>query len=171
MLVFASIFGFGFIILIFNLIFGGDGDVDVTTDVGIDTHGPGILNVRMVALLMVGFGAAGFGVRVTTSASMFQASLAGIGGAAVVGAIGYLIIRAFYASQVSSTISDNDIIGQTGNLIDAIQDDKYGQVSCVVRGREITYLARSVDGKSIDRNAPVRIIGKTANIVSVERLS
>jgi len=174
MLIFATIFGVGFVILIINLIFGADHDVDTGADVGIGHdvdgggHGPSIFSLRIISLLLVGFGAVGFGFRATTDMSMFQSSMAGIAGAIAMGAFGYLIIRMFYASQTSSTISDQDIIGLTGNLIDAIHGDQNGQVSCIVRGREITYLARSADGQSINRGAPVRIVEKAGSVVIVK---
>jgi membrane-bound ClpP family serine protease len=175
MLIFASIFGVGFLVLIISMVFGTDHDVDVgggDADFGHDvsdaTHGPSVFSFRIISLLLVGFGAVGFGFRATTSLSMFQSSMAGIGGAVAVGALGYLIIRMFYSSQTSSTISDQDIIGLTGNLIDAIHGDQNGQISCIVRGREITYLARSVDGQSINRGASVRIIEKAGSIVVVK---
>lgn len=172
MLIFATIFGVGFVILILNLIFGADHDIDTGVDIGHDIdgggHGPSIFSLRIISLLLVGFGAVGFGFRATTDMTMFQSSMAGIGGAIVMGAFGYLVIRMFYASQTSSTISDQDIIGLTGNLIDAIHGDQNGQVSCIVRGREITYLARSADGQSMNRGTPVRIIEKTGSIVIVK---
>ena len=173
MLIFASIFGVGFLSLILGLIFGGDGDVDDDTDLGGDAHdgsdGPSIFSIRMVSLLMVGFGSVGFGARATTDWTMFQSSMAGVGGAIVIGIAGFLVIRAFYASQASSTIADHDIVGVTANLIDAIDGAGNGQVACVVRGREITFLARSVDGQSIPRGVPVRIVGKSGSRVTVER--
>jgi membrane-bound ClpP family serine protease len=174
MLIFATIFGIGFAILIINLIFGGDADteadvdMDMDHDVGAGGHGPSVFSMRIISLLLVGFGAVGFGFRATTDFSMFQSSMAGIGGAVAIGALGYLIIRMFYSSQTSSTIFDGDIIGQTANLIDAINADQNGQVSCIIRGREITYLARSLDGSSIERGVPVRIVEKTGNIVIVK---
>jgi membrane protein implicated in regulation of membrane protease activity len=172
MLIFASIFGVGFLILLLSLIFGGDSDVDADVDMDVDIdadgHGHAIFNTKMVSLLMVGFGSVGFGVRATTEATMFQSSLAGIGGAVVIGAIGYFIIRAFYASQESSTIADQDLIGHNANLIDAIKDNQTGQVACIIRGREITFLARSIDGKAIDKSVPVSIVSKSGNIVTVK---
>ena len=175
MLIFASIFGVGFLILIISLIFGHDTDVDagidMDHDVGGDAHGPSIFSIKMVSLLMVGFGAVGFGMRATTDLTMFQSSLAGVGGAIAVGAIGYFILRMFYASQASSTISDQDILGVDGNLIDGINHDQNGQVACVVRGREMTFLARSHDSQSIRRGTPVRIVGKSGSIVTVKEIS
>lgn len=166
MVMFITIFVVGFVILLLSMIFGHDGDVDA--DVDHPGHGPSIFSVKMVALILVGFGGGGFGLRATTDAGMFAASMAGVGGAFVMGLIGWFILRAFYTSQASSTITDQDIIGSTGNLIDGIVEDGRGQVSCVLRGREITFLARSKDGQSIKRGVPVTIVAKTANTVTVE---
>jgi membrane-bound ClpP family serine protease len=170
MVIFATIFGIGFTILIFSLIFGQDVDADADIDGDVDGgHGPSIFSVKMIALLMVGFGSLSFGVRATTDSTMFVSSMVGIGGAVAVGAIGYFIIRAFYASQSSSTITDRDIVGSTATIIDAIPEKGNGQISCIIRGREITFLARSQDGRTIERGAPVRVISKTANVVMVEK--
>jgi len=91
-----------------------------------------------------------------------------VGGALAIGAIGYFIIRLFYASQGSSTISDSDIIGRDAYVLDAIAGGQNGQAVCVIRGREITFLARASDGGSIARNVPVRITSKSGSIVTVE---
>jgi membrane protein implicated in regulation of membrane protease activity len=169
MLIFATIFGVGFLLLIISLIFGHDFDHDV--DSGIDHDGgPSIFSVKMISLLMVGFGAGSFGVRATSNATMLQASIAGIGGAVIIGAVGYAIIRAFYTSQASSTITNQDIVGCEATLIDAISQSGNGQVSCILKGREMTYLARSSDGQSIARGTPVRIISRSGNVVTVEPL-
>jgi membrane protein implicated in regulation of membrane protease activity len=167
-IIFATLFCIGFLLLIFSLIFGHDFDHDVDHGFDGDAHGPSIFSVRMIALLMVGFGAVSFGFRATTKATMFQSSMAGVGGAIVIGAVGYLIIRAFYVSQASSTITNQDIVGCTATLIDAISEKDNGQVSCILRGREITYLARSKDGKSIAKGTPVKIISRSGNFVTVE---
>lgn len=176
MLIFATIFGVGFVLLIVNLIFGHDmdhgydhdasGGLDHDTDTSM--HGPSVFSIRVISLLMVGFGALSFGVRATTSASMFVASMAGIGGAVVIGGVGYFIIKAFYMSQASSTVTDRDIVGCDGTLLDAISENGLGQITCVLRGREMTYLARSKDGLAIPRGAQVRVISKSGNAVIVE---
>jgi membrane-bound ClpP family serine protease len=170
MIIFATIFGIGFTILIFSLIFGHDVEADADIDGDVDGgNGPSVFSVKMIALLMVGFGALSFGVRATTDSTMLVSSLAGVGGAAVVGAVGYVIIRVFYSSQASSTITDRDIVGCVATLIDAIPENGSGQVSCIIRGREITFLARSQDGQMIERGTSVRVLSKTANVVFVEK--
>jgi len=171
MVIFVVIFGVGFAILLISLIFGGDAEIDADVDFDADMgHGPSIFSVKMAALLMVGFGATGFGFRATTDYTMFQASMAGVAGALILSTIGYLILRVFYTSQASSTVTDSDIIGQNANLIDMIDNGGKGQVSCMIRGREFTFLARSTDGKPIKKGALVKIVGKTGNIVSVEKI-
>lgn len=167
MIIFATIFGLGFVILIFNLIFGHDFDTDVDIDAS-DLMGPSIFSLKMIALLMVGFGATSFALHATTRSSMMQSSLAGIGGAVVIGAIGYLIIRAFYVSQASSTITDQNVLGCDANVIDTIPAEGNGQITCIVKGREITFLARSSDGTEIAKGTPVNIKLKTGNVVTVE---
>jgi len=168
MAIFATIFGVGFLVLIFSLIFGHDVDGDIDHDFDHPEAGPSIFSVKMIALLMVGFGSMSFGIRATTDASMLVASMAGVGGAAVIGGIGYFIIRAFYSSQASSTITDSDIIGCIATLIDAIPENGNGQISCMLRGREITFLARSKSGQAIARGNTVKVISKAGNIVTVE---
>ena len=168
MMIFISIFAVGFVILLISMIFGHDGDFDADADTDSFDHGPSIFSVKLIALIMVGFGAGGFGLRATTDAGMFAASMTGVAGSLIVGLFGYLILRAFYRSQASSTIEDGDIVGSSGNLLDGIVGDGRGQVACVLRGREITFLARSKDGGSIKRGTPVRIVSKTAGVVTVE---
>jgi membrane-bound ClpP family serine protease len=172
MVIFATIFGIGFVILLLNLIFGADTDADFDTDgaEGPDVGGgPSIFSFKMASLLMVGFGAFGFGMRATTDVSMFWASMVGCGGALLVAIAGYVILRIFYTSQASSTITDRDIIGSDANLIDSIPANGNGQVACVVRGRECTFIARTSDGSTLDRGLPVRIVAKSGSIVTVVR--
>ncbi len=167
MIIFASIFGVGFIILAISMFFG-EHDIDANADIDTDTGGPNIFSIKMVALLMVGFGAVGFGLLSTTEASMFQSSLGGVAGAVALGLIGWVIMKGFYASQASSTIQDEEVVGKPANLIDAIAQNRNGQVACIIKGREITFLARSHDGRPIARGIPVKIVGKTGNIVTVQ---
>ena len=173
MILFATIFGVGFILLLSSLIFGhddvGGGDFD-HADFDHDTHGPSIFSLKMIALLMVGFGAMAFGIRATTEASMFTASMGGVGGAVVVGILGYLIIRALYMSQASSTITDDKVIGVSATILDAIPENGRGQIVCVVFGREITFMARSKDNSAISKNEQVRVLSKTGNTVVVEKI-
>ena len=169
MLIFATIFGIGFLILLFSMIFGHDSDMHIDSgDFDTDLSGPSIFSVKMFALLMVGFGAAGFGLRATTDYSMLQSTVGGVGGAVSVGSYGYFILRVFYTSQETSTISDADLIGHTAQLIDAIGEGTNGQIACIIRGREITYLARTQDRTTIAKGTQVKIISKTGNIVTVK---
>jgi membrane-bound ClpP family serine protease len=161
-LIFATIGGIGFVLLLANLIFGGDADHDI------DHSGPSIFSIRMIALLMVGFGCGGYGIRAATDASMLLSTVAGLGGALVVGLLGYALIRMFYTSQASSTVTDQDIIGNEATLLDAVPKDGVGQISCTVHGREITYMARSSDGKPIKKGARVRVVRRSGPSVTVE---
>ncbi len=170
MIIFATVFGVGFAILLTSLVFGGDAEVDVDVDTDIGFQGPSIFSLKMLSLLMVGFGAVGFGVRSTTDWTMFQASMTGIGGAVGVGLMGYFILKLFYSSQASSTIIDQHMTGAQGHVIDTITGTNYGQVTFSVRGREITFMARSNDSNTIEKRTPVKIVSKTGNIVTVTEI-
>ena len=172
MLIFVSIFGMGAIVLIFNLVFGHDTDSDLSGGGDIDgADGPSVFSARMISLLLIGFGAVGFGMRTTTDASMAISSLAGLAGAIVMGGIGFVILRAFYSTQASSTVTDRDVVGSTGHLTDAIPEGKLGQMSCEVRGQSVTFIARSDGNRAISRGAQVQIIGKSGGTVTVKELN
>ncbi|MGB5106825.1 MAG: hypothetical protein WBP29_00245 [Candidatus Zixiibacteriota bacterium] len=172
MLLFASIGILGFAILLVSLIFGHDSDHDFAdTDHGglsDGDGGPSIFSVKMFAIEMVGFGVTGFGVLAGTDFSMLAASLLGLGGALVMGLIGFTIIKSVWKQQASSTIMRSDIIGAVGHLIDAVQQNGVGQVACSVRGREDTYIARTKDGHAIPLGTTVKIVDKIGQHVIVE---
>ncbi len=163
MVVFATIGILGFAILLLSLLFGHDHDHDFSGhdhDGSDSNEGPSIFSVKMFAVEMVGFGVTGFGVRAGTDLSSVWASVAGLGGAAVMGIIGYTIIKSVWSQQATSTITKADIIGASGRLIDAIPRDGVGQIACSVRGREDTYLARTQDGHAIPHGRTVKIVDK-----------
>lgn len=170
-MVFATIGIFGFAILLLSLLFGHDHDHDFSDHDHDGAHdgdkGPSIFSVKMLAIVMVGFGIAGFGISAGTDWSMLAASLCGIGGAVVMGFLGYTVIKTIWSQQASSTITKSDIIGAVGRLIDAIGKDSVGQVACNVRGREDTYMAKTEDGHAIPLGATVKIIDKVGQYVIV----
>lgn len=119
---------------------------------------------------MVGFGGTGFGFQTGTDWSTAMVTLAACGGAFVMGALGYLIIKSFWTQQTSSTIKAADIIGCTGRLIDAIPQNGIGQVEYPVRGRQDTSLARTSDGHAIPVGRTVKIVEKSGQHVIVEEV-
>lgn len=172
MLLFATIGILGFTLLLISLIFSHDHDHDFADHdhpgISDGEGGPSVFSVKMFAVEMVGFGVTGFGVKAGTDWSTLVASLCGIGGALVMGAVGFVIIKSVWRQQASSTITRADIIGSTGRLIDAVPADGVGQVACSVRGREDTYLARTKDGHAIALGRTVKVIDKVGQHVIVE---
>ncbi len=172
MLLFASIGLLGFAILLISLMFGTDHDHDFSghdhDTVSDGDGGPSVFSVKMFAIEMVGFGVTGFGVLAGTDLSMLVASLFGLGGAVVMGLLGFMIIKSIWKQQASSTITRTDIIGAIGHLIDAVPANGVGQVACSVRGREDTYIARTKDGHAIPLGTTVKIIDKVGQHVIVE---
>lgn len=172
MLLFATIGILGFAILLISLLFGHDQDHDFAdqdhSGSADSDSGPSIFSVKMFAIEMVGFGVTGFGIMAGTDWSMLVASVFGLGGAAIMGLLGYAVISSIWKQQASSTITRSDIIGAVGRLIDAVPQDGVGQVACSVRGREDTYMARTKDGHSIPLGRTVKIVDKIGQHVIVE---
>jgi membrane-bound ClpP family serine protease len=165
----------GFVVLFLVLITGGDHDVEHEVDVGheIDTgdidHGPSLISIKMLCLIAIGFGVAGAiakynGGNITTS------SIWGIGGAAVLGAIGYFLLGIFYRSQASSTITDRDYLGITGRLTVGIPEGGKGQMICVLGGRTFTLTAQSKNEEEIAVNSAVKVVEKIGDTVIVEKI-
>lgn len=170
MLLFATIGILGFAILLISLFFSHDHDFsspdnDIISD---GDGGPSIFSVKILAIAMVGFGVTGFGIIAGTNFTMVMASLFGIGGALVMGIIGFTIIKTIWKQQASSTITRSDIIGSVGRLIDAIPANGVGQIACSVRGREETFMAQTKNGQAIPLGHTVKIIDKVGQHVIVE---
>ncbi len=169
MLFFGVIFLIGFIVAIVTFAFGGDTDSDVSDGGDGDASGytPNVLSVKMISLLVTGFGIVGFCAR-ANGVSYPWSSFAGIGGAVFLGFFGYLIMAFFYRQQSSSTATEIDLIGAIGTVSDPIPDKGVGQVSCIIRNNPISYLARSKSQKRIEKGAQVKILSRASGCVYVE---
>ena len=169
---FIIIGGLGFLILLISAVFGHDHDHDFADHDHDGMHdgdkGPSVFSIKMFAIAMVGFGGTGFGFQTGTDWPTSLVTLAACGGALVMGALGYVIIKSFWGQQTSSTVKASDIIGCTGRLVDAIPQNGVGQVECPVRGRQDMFLARTNDGHAIASGRTVKIIEKSGQHVIVE---
>ena len=162
----------GSLIVVVILILGSDHDIGVDHDVdlGADLDGgsPGVVSIKVISLAVCGWGVAG-AIAKYHGATMWQSSLYGLIGAAILGAIGYLFLLAFYRSQASSTVTDSDYEGLRGRVITTIRENGLGEITCTVRGRTFSMMARSEDDKSIASDALIEVVRKVGNVVIVRK--
>lgn len=171
MLVFLSIAGICFLVLIVSLIFGGDGDFEVDhsldfdggadldggTDLDAGDGGPGWFNINVIAVFGTVFGAVGSIARAYKLSDPWT-----YGSALVCGLLlAYLVrkfISLFYSQQATSTYSVKSLEGKTGTVTLGILAGKTGQVTVEYGESYITKSARSVDGSEIKQGESVVVV-------------
>lgn len=160
LIIFLAIGGIGFLFLMVSLVIGDlfeafdfDFDADFDGDGGAEI---GILDTRVISVFLTAFGfvsaaALKFGL------SVFASSALGIGSGILFGALifgfGYLL----HTQQASSSVSERDLIGRTAKVVVAIKPGTVGQISCQIGEERVEKLARTRDGKEIERGATVFI--------------
>jgi hypothetical protein len=162
----------GAIGLIFLLISFVVGDVfeALGFDFGLDaSHDFGVFDSRVIAVFLAAFG--GFGaIGATLSYGAFGGSLFGLLGGVALGAIVFYFGKLLYSQQSSSSVSTEDLIGRTAQVVVGIKPGALGQISCRVGEERVEKLARTTNGEEIKAGQLVRIesIGSDSVIVSVE---
>jgi membrane protein implicated in regulation of membrane protease activity len=175
MTIFLIIGGIGFLFLLITLIMGDIFDA-LGGNISLDTsHDFGIFDSRVIAVFLTAFG--GFGlIAASVGYGGAMSSIFGLLGGMVFGAIVFYFGKFLYSQQSSSSVSSNDLIGRTAQVIVNIKPDQLGQISCRVGEERVEKLARTAGGEEIKAGQIVRIesIGSDSVIVSVdtgERLS
>ena len=175
MTIFLVIGGLGFLFLLISLVVGDIFEA-VGFDFGLDTsHDFGIFDSRVIAIFLTAFG--GFGtIAVSLGWGAAGGSLFGLLGGFAFGAIVFYFGKLLYSQQSSSSVSAEDLIGRTAQVVVNIKPDGLGQISCLIGEEKVEKLARTVSGEEIKAGQLVRIdsIGSDSVIVSVdngERLS
>jgi membrane protein implicated in regulation of membrane protease activity len=169
MLVFAVIGLVGFFFLIVSALFGGDAGHDM--DHGVDhDHGgaPSWFSTRVIAMFLTGFGATGAIARSYELSYPLSAALGLVTGL-VVGAAGFQLIHFFMRQQASSTVQEDDMVGQLGSVTVAIPPNGIGQVVLEVKGRRVFPSARATTAAAIDEGVQVKVVRSSGSQVVVER--
>lgn len=169
MTIFLIIGGLGFLFLLFSLLVG-----DVFDALGMDfnldaSHDFGIFDSRVIAVFLTAFG--GFGVIAATLGwGAVGSSLFGLLGGLVFGAIVFYFGKLLYSQQSSSSVSNEDLLGRTAQVIVNIKPDQLGQISCNIGEERVEKLARTLNGEELKAGQLVRIesIGSDSVIVSVD---
>jgi membrane protein implicated in regulation of membrane protease activity len=156
MIVFMTIGGIGFVLLLVALLlgevfeaFGGDADADGDGgDIDHGDGGPSVLSFRFIACFITGFGGGGsigyyYGLGYVLSSGI------GLGSAVVLAGILYLIVKVLYKQQASSNVNMADLVGQIGTLSVAIPSGGVGQILLTFKGSSVSQMARSEDGTAI----------------------
>ncbi len=174
LVVFFSIFLGGLTFSVFSLLFGGDADHDLdvadhdahfdadhsaeaTGDDVHDVHAPGVLSVRGISLMMVGFGGVAFIIQYYTEKILFAAVGGVLSGWLFAFAL-MLLLKLFYSQQSSSQVSATEIVGAYGIVSVSIPDGgDLGEVQLNVAGNQMNKPATSSTGDGISRNTRVRV--------------
>ncbi len=177
MTIFLAIGGLGFLFLLVSFIVGDIFDaIGFDFDMNLDAnHDFGVFDSRVIAIFLTAFG--GFGaIGVSLGYGALAGSLFGILGGVAFGALVFYFGRFLYRQQSSSSVTEEDLIGRTAQVVVAIHPNQIGQISCRVGEERVERIARARDGAEIKAGQTVFIeeITGDAVIVSVddgERLS
>ena len=177
MLIFISIAIAAFIIAVGSFMFGHDHDFDHDHDHG-GGHGDhdagsgeatiSIFSTKVIATLLMGFGAAG-AIAIHYGASTVIASLVGLGSGVVLGGIMYFSLELIYRQQCDSLVPTSAAIGRTGMVTVSIGDGTSGEVGINLDGDYRTFTASSTDGKAIAKGQTIQVVKTMGSHVVVER--
>lgn len=169
MTIFLVIGGLGFLFLLISLIVGDIFDA-FGANLSLDTsHDFGIFDSRVIAVFLTAFGGFGaIGAQLGWGAGF--GSLFGLLGGVFFGAIVFYFGKLLYSQQSSSSVTAEDLIGRTAQVVVNIKPNQLGQISCNIGEERVEKLARTTSGEELRAGQLVRIdsIGSDSVIVSVE---
>ncbi len=173
---FLTILGAGLVYILTTSILGQFfGGHDGTHDGGHDGHDNdsshstiSIFSPKIIAIFMVGFGAAGT-LSTHYGADVVIGTLVGVLGGGALGGLAFLGLRLLYSQQASSDIHISDAQGLTGSVLIDVPAVGAGEVGLSVRGQYLTYFARS-QGIPIPRQTRVTVQSVDGNTLVVSPL-
>lgn len=155
--VFLAIAAVGFVFLLISLLIGDIFDsfgFDVNVDGGAEGHA--LLDSRVLSMFVTAFGGIG-AIGIQMGLSIVASSLLGLAGGILLGGLISLFGRFLYKQQSSSSVTTNQLVGRSAQVIVAIPPGSLGQVSCRVGEERIEKLARTRDNREIKAGATVRV--------------
>ena len=156
LMVFLGIAALGFVFLLISLVVG-----DLFDSVGIDfgadgPDGHAALDSRVISVFVTAFG--GFGaIGIQVGLSIVASSLLGLGGGILFGGLVSLFGRFLLKQQSSSSVTTQQLIGRSAQVVVAITPGSLGQVSCRIGEERVEKLARARDNREIKAGATVRV--------------
>ncbi len=171
MTIFLAIGGLGFLFLLISLIVGDVFDMlgfqfDLTLDA---SHDFGLFDSRVIAIFLTAFG--GFGaIGAALGYGAAVSSVFGILGGVAFGALVFYFGRFLYRQQASSSVTEEDLIGRTAQVVVGIPANQVGQIACRIGEERVEKIARTRDGAAIKAGETVYIEEITGEglIVSVD---
>lgn len=152
--IFLIVGGAGFLFLLISFLVGDLFDL-ISVDLN-NSHDIGLLDSRVISIFLTAFG--GFGLIGTIFGFGALASSGfGLLGGVIFGAIVYFFGKLLYNQQVTSSVSDEDLIGRPAQVTVAILPNQLGQIMFIVGEERVEKLARSADNAEIKIGTTVRI--------------
>lgn len=172
MTIFLAIGGLGFLFLLISFIVG-----DIFEALGfhfaadLDSgHDFGVFDSRVISVFLTAFG--GFGaIGVELGYGAAGSSLCGLLGGVIFGAIVFYFGKFLYGQQSSSSVSAENLIGRTAQVIVGIKPNQLGQISCRIGEERIEKLARSTSAEEEIKAGEIVLIesiGSDSVMVSVK---
>ena len=174
MLIFLTIALIGFLYVLLTSIIGHT--VDAVHDIGggdghdgDSEHMLSIFSPRVIAIFLMGFGAAG-GVARFYDYSYPMSCLIGFGVGIAVGFVMVWIMGFLVKQQCNSLVKTSDLVGQVGTVDVPIEGNDPGEVSVQYGDRAGVYIARSKGGKTIGKGKQVKVLKTAGSNLLVEEV-
>ncbi len=167
LMLFAIIGAVGFVFLLASLILGDIFEMfGSDADLGGDGHDFGLFDSRVIAVFITAFG--GFGtIGVWSGFGAVSSSLIGLLGGVIFGGVVSAFGRFLIGQQSSSSVTDNDLIGRTAQVIVSIKPGSLGQISARIGDERVEKLARTLAGDEILPGTIVKIADVAGDSVIV----
>lgn len=167
LMLFAIIGGVGFVFLLASLILGDIFEMfGADADLGGDGHDFGLFDSRVIAVFITAFGGFGF-IAAWSGLGPIASSLVGLLGGVVFGGVVSAFGRFLIGQQSSSSVTDNDLIGRTAQVIVSIKPGSLGQISARIGDERVEKLARTLSGGEIPPGTMVKIADVAGDSVIV----
>jgi len=171
MLIYAAIAAFGLLVLLVMLLAGDvfGGDHDLAHDAlggGADHGGPSIFSARIMSAFLTAFGVGGVLARYY-GLSHVAASGVGIALGVVMSSLVLQFAKLLYSQQASSALHMRSLVGTAAEVSVAIPAGGIGQIAVSAGGERSEPVARSADGRALNRGAAVVVTALGADSVIV----
>ena len=167
--IFLIIGGIGFLFLLASLVIGDIFEA-VGFDLNLDASSDfGVFDSRVIAVFLTAFGLFG-AIGAALGWNALGSSIFGLLGGFIFGAVIFYFGKFLYSQQSTSSVSPEELIGRTAQVIVGIKPNQVGQISCLVGEERVEKLARAASGEEIKAGQTVRIesVGSDAVLVRLD---